>query len=118
MIQIRSGVFETNSSSTHSLTMCTKEEYQSWKKGETYLSQWLTKEDFVPREQAIEAINKKYPNSITDDMSNEDVEEKLKIHEFYLYDNYWNEYLEGFVDEYTTKSGEVIVAFGQYGYDG
>ena len=118
MIQIRSGVFETNSSSTHSLTMCTKEEYQSWKKGETYLSQWLTKEDFVPREQAIEAINKKYPNSITDDMSNEDVEEELRDNEFYSYDSYWSEYLEGFEDEYTTKSGEVIVAFGQYGYDG
>ena len=118
MIQIRNGVFETNSSSTHSLTMCTKEEYQSWMNGETYLSTWLTKEDFVSRERAIEVVNEKYPNSITDDMSKEDIEEELRNNGFYSYDNYWDEYLEDFKEEYTTKSGEVIVAFGQYGYDG
>lgn len=33
MRQIRKNVFETNSSSTHSLTMCTKEEYDNWKNG-------------------------------------------------------------------------------------
>lgn len=31
--QIRRGVFETNSSSTHSLTMCSEEEFEQWKKG-------------------------------------------------------------------------------------
>ena len=28
--QIRRGVFETNSSSTHSLTMCSEEEFEAW----------------------------------------------------------------------------------------
>ena len=32
--QIRRNVFETNSSSTHSLTMCSEEEFEQWKKGE------------------------------------------------------------------------------------
>jgi len=34
MIQVRLGIFETNSSSTHSLVVCTDEELAKWKKGE------------------------------------------------------------------------------------
>lgn len=30
--QVRRGVFETNSSSTHSLTMCSEEEFEAWKR--------------------------------------------------------------------------------------
>ena len=33
-IQIRKHVFETNSSSVHSLCVCTKEEYNAWRRGE------------------------------------------------------------------------------------
>ena len=33
MRQVRRGLFETNSSSTHSLTVCSKDEYQRWKDG-------------------------------------------------------------------------------------
>lgn len=32
--QIRLGVYETNSSSTHSLTICSEEEFEQWKNGE------------------------------------------------------------------------------------
>jgi hypothetical protein len=35
---IRQGVFETNSSSTHSLTICSCEEYSKWEDGELYWS--------------------------------------------------------------------------------
>lgn len=34
--QIRRYVFETNSSSVHSLTMCSGEEFKKWKNGEVY----------------------------------------------------------------------------------
>ena len=34
--QIRQGVFETNSSSTHSITMCSGKVYDAWKAGELY----------------------------------------------------------------------------------
>ena len=33
MKQIRRNVFETNSSSTHSLTMCSKSQFEDWKAG-------------------------------------------------------------------------------------
>lgn len=36
MEQIRRNVFETNSSSTHSITMCPKEEFEKWKNGEMF----------------------------------------------------------------------------------
>ena len=38
--QVRQGVFETNSSSTHSLTICTENEYDKWKKGELLFDYW------------------------------------------------------------------------------
>lgn len=34
--QIRRGVFETNSSSTHSITMCMKSDYDRWSNGEGF----------------------------------------------------------------------------------
>ena len=33
MEQVRRNLFETNSSSTHSLTMCTKTDYDEWRAG-------------------------------------------------------------------------------------
>ena len=38
--QIRRGVFETNSSSTHSLTMCSRDTYSKWERGEVYRHSW------------------------------------------------------------------------------
>ena len=38
--QIRRGVYETNSSSTHSLTMCSEEEFEQWKNGELLFDKW------------------------------------------------------------------------------
>lgn len=38
--QIRRGVYETNSSSVHSLTMCMKSDYDRWQNGELVWSRW------------------------------------------------------------------------------
>ena len=35
-IQVRNSVFETNSSSCHTLCVCTKEEYDAWKEGKLF----------------------------------------------------------------------------------
>ena len=40
MIQIRQGVFETNSSSTHALAICTQEEWDKLKSGEYLVNEW------------------------------------------------------------------------------
>ena len=36
---IRRGTFETNSSSTHSITMCKESDFDKWKNGEMYFCQ-------------------------------------------------------------------------------
>ena len=51
MIQIRKNVFETNSSSTHSMTLVKKEEYDKWVKGEYYF--WIDSWVFIPKEEAL-----------------------------------------------------------------
>ena len=43
MKTIREGCFETNSSSTHSITMCMESDFLKWKNGEMYWDSWNNK---------------------------------------------------------------------------
>ena len=43
MKQIRRGVFETNSSSVHSLTICPEEQFDLWKTGMVNFDKWEEK---------------------------------------------------------------------------
>ena len=52
---IRYGVFETNSSSSHSLCVCTKEEYEKFKKGDLVLDTYESK--LIPRPEDFEMYN-------------------------------------------------------------
>ena len=120
--QIRRGVFETNSSSTHSLTMMMKSDYDRWHKEELYLYRdgwgWEFSEpvenQLYTRDEAIEFAKK---NRYYKDEEEID-DEILKDIGFISWDDEGNEYLEDFYKEFTTPSGETIVAFGEYGYDG
>ena len=49
MRQVRRMTFETNSSSTHSLTICPEETYNKWLDGKVLFSDW--KEDFIEVEE-------------------------------------------------------------------
>lgn len=133
--QIRRGVFETNSSSTHSLTMCSEEEFEQWKNGELLFDEWGS-ESFV-KANSLSDDDKKYAtqdyenhkDEFSKDWSdlsesakekyytkyakeNNIVDEDVKTYEEWRHSN-----LETFVDRYTSKSGDKIVAFGKYGYD-
>jgi len=119
MRTIRRGVFETNSSSTHSITMCSKEDYDKWEKGEVFLDRnWRAEKKFISREEAIQKLkDSEYYKDL--DYNNEDeVNEALREEDLYTSENYFDGDLESFESTYTTKSGETIVAFGKYGYDG
>ena len=121
--QIRRGVFETNSSSTHSLTMMMKSDYVRWEKENLYLfngSGWSwdfnkpVTNNLYTRDEAVAFVkNNRYYDS-----SYEIDEEYLREMDFISWDDEGNEYLESFYEEFTTPSGETIVAFGEYGYDG
>lgn len=136
MLQMRKNVFETNSSSTHSITMCTKDEYDAWVNGKLLLNDgWWRKDNasefkdkkFVTREEAEDIIKKDESyngedlSKLTDEQLIEYVDEDGHWqgcdYGFYTIDNYEsdNECLEWFDEEYTTPSGETVVAFGLYG---
>ena len=121
--QIRSSVFETNSSSTHSLTMMMKSDYKRWQTEELYLYDgsgwgWEFSKPVVnqlyTRDEAIEFVKK---NKYYKDVDEID-DDALRGYDFIPWDDEGNEYLESFYKEFTTPSGETIVAFGEYGYNG
>lgn len=135
MKQIRKNVFETNSSSTHSLTLCSEDEFEKWKKGELLFDRWkevfvesnsISDEDKLRAKMAYDDTKGEYWKDwefLSDDAKNTWYSKwikKYREHEDYAtYNEYMNEgYLECFVDRYTSKSGDKIVAFGKYGYDG
>jgi hypothetical protein len=127
MRTVRRGVFETNSSSTHSITICSKEDYNAFDSGKLYLNKggWssLSKnkdKQFVTRDEAIEILtNNKYPpDKDLKTLDDDELSEYFRDNEIYDSESYFRDNLESFESTYTTKSGEVVVAFGQYGYDG
>ena len=138
MIQIRNGVFETNSSSTHSITICSQDDFDKWKKGELLFDNWndcfaesitLSKHD---KEQAKEYYNNIKSSYWKDwkQLSEEEIDswykkyanEKLRDNIYGNLETYdeWEKSgtLERFIRYYTSPSGDEIVAFGKYGYDG
>ena len=129
MKQIRRGVFETNSSSTHSITMCMKPEYDKWKNGEVYLNEgWWhdnasehANKQFVTRSEAMDIIMRdkyySYTEAEFNSMDSDEFEECLREHEIYTCDNYGGYYYEGYSSSFTTPNGEEVVAFGYYGND-
>ena len=97
MIQIRQGVFETNSSSTHALAICTQEEWDKLKSGEYLVNEW----------------------EITDMISNDDPKAVNDWDTQYVtYEELYNHSTcEFFSRHFTTPSGDKMVAWGFYGYD-
>ena len=143
IVQVRSGVFETNSSSTHSLNICTKSDYDRWVNdknivfiGDSYLvgAKDFGGREFVTKSEIIDYLKKKN-ESITeeDDKFPETISEYFERDEddwysispasedgIYDSDTYEldNEELESYTQEFTTPSGDEMVAFGTYGYRG
>ena len=120
--QIRQGVFETNSSSVHSLTMCSAEEFEKWKNEEVLYwkerDKFGTKEEIIAELKTITWYNGElcYPNV---DWNDEDTVHDIFCDEgIETYDKYFdNYYFETFRQTHTTPSGDKVVAFGYYGHD-
>lgn len=129
MIQIRQGVFETNSSSTHSITIAPESDFNRWKNGDVYLNDgwWSSSNDpnkdktFLTRDEAINLLrsNKYYiGDEDLDGMGIEELNEVFRDWDIYTFENYWDDYLEDYETHYTTEHGDNIIVFGQYGYNG
>ncbi len=101
MRQIRRNVFETNSSSTHSITICMKSEFDKWVAGELAWDRWHKK--LVP-------ITPEVQKSMDDGDGDYLTYDQFSDWDYMEYETYEN--------NYTTPNGDKIVAFGYYGYNG
>ncbi len=122
MIQIRQNLFETNSSSTHSLIICREDEFDKWKNGEVYL---IVDIPWGIKTKEVEAIkNKTFISKEDAAIILEQCADRYNFKDlFCTYDNYyygWDyDYLEKYEETYTDdKTGVTYIAFGEYGYDG
>lgn len=134
--QIRMGMFESNSSSTHTLYICSKDDFERWEKGEVVFNERnevfatisnikVKKEDLKKfysyryagnpfMKQFSELDEKALDQLKTDYIICTDLQPDGKTY------NEWNtDYnLETYIKSYTSEHGDEIVIFGKYGYDG
>ena len=148
MINIRMGVFETNSSSVHSLILCTADDYRDWINGDKLLNvyyneDWAWKHWNQDARKYVETIKGIPPQFVTSKQAafydeyypypemEEDIwgyvsdfkDKEGNYHErkFMTFQEYHNSYgydFETFEDSYVTPKGEEVVAFGYFGRDG
>ncbi len=137
MRQVRRGTFETNSSSTHSLTICTAEEFEKWKRGELLFNRWsdcfekgveLSEQQKRSAEEYYNDIKERYWKD-WDQLSDEEMKSwYTKYYNTYLrrndygnlqtYNQWVEDYdLEKFEESYTSPSGDKLIVFGKYGYN-
>lgn len=86
MKQIRKNVFETNSSSTHTLAICTEDEYKKWQEGKMLFNKW--NETFIKNSINITERDRK------------EAEERYTLYKGKYYKD-WSELTEAERDEYT-----------------
>lgn len=145
MKQIRKNIFETNSSSTHTLAICTEDEYKDWKDGKLLFNKWnetfvknsikITKQDKVEAEKRYNTCKGKYYkdwselteaereeytyNYIAQQRRQEKSlsfeEDGLTYQEFMQNCN--NDGLETETSHYTSPSGDKLVITCAYGYN-
>ena len=128
MIQIRKCVFETNSSSTHSITIYNEEDYTKVRNGEGYIDREHNgiEGTVLDKTQVIESIRSQCTRY--NEWSKEDTKELLSMNEedfcnyvqqfgYYPSDSY-DDYLETDWNEYKLPTGETLHIRCEYGYDG
>ena len=137
MYQIRQGVFETNSSSTHSMCICTEEEFANFKGNKAVWNKnnnKITPLDKIPHgyaQRAKDFYQKTRTLFMIDwDNLSEEAQFEFIISQFdqtyagdWLFEGKtfykdWGTDLERFEKHFTTPSGDKMVAFGEFGYEG
>lgn len=130
-IAIRKSVFETNSSSTHSLSVCDKTDFDKWVNGELIadLSRWdlelirfLTPEE--AKKEAFSRYQKEYDFSQQEmeDIYQQNKESFLKENHLFTFETYIQTVYQNLYEAETYRSemkigGQDVVIFGHYGRD-
>lgn len=120
MIVIRQGVFETNSSSVHSIAIVTQENYDSWGSenpyfdGKSFYSFSELKDLLMEDEYFREEVELLQLNGV--ELKEEELSKLFKNYGYYTLENFGEDY-ERFEEYFTTPNGDEMVAFGYYGRD-
>ena len=112
---IRRNTFETNSSSTHSLIICTDEEYDALNNGLLYIAKYGNIDEFYTKEE----LEEKYEKDIKwKSQANYDSFEQWCYDNDYCTLDNWYDDLEYDETSYITKSGDKINIICKFGFDG
>ena len=113
-IQIRQGVFETNSSSTHAISICSKAEWDAFNNGDMMIN---IREDLklLPVKEALEWNENEVIRYTTKGWGHPDDEDLYMTSDQYwdLFSKWCYEYFK----EVKTIGDTEVVAFGYYGND-
>ena len=128
MKTIRNNVFETNSSSTHNVSVFYAEDYEKFRNGKLLYNpesdELITLEEGVEillndlsEESKIKILNDKLTYSEIVDLYMDELED-IEVPKFYkeLIDSYYND-LETDITKFNTKSGENLIIMCRYGYN-
>lgn len=121
MIKVRCGVFETNSSSVHSMIMCNDKEYKKLDNRELFIHPW--NESLMTFDEVVSRYYKDCSRYEAEQFKQMPREEQIKVIEecdiAYSLEGWLHrhEYCESFEQTYQTGSGEIIHAVGYYGND-
>ena len=130
MKTIRQNVFETNSSSTHSMTIMDVYDYERWKKEEDSCYDEnnrkiisLDQRRAMIVKDIIDYRKKYHPDKLLDFVTDDDVNDWLNDN-FYDYPLTYSEYINDYqsdleidINHYTTQSNDKIVIICKYGND-
>ena len=132
---VRSHTFETNSSSTHSLTIMTEDQFDQFRDGNLFYDDW--KEKFYTYEElkermlettTLEEVKNDYIDYYGEEESDFNSPEEFEKHvvAYWAKENDIRDYdhmlgdqqedYETFEQHYTSPSGDKIVVCGYYGY--
>ena len=123
---IRCNVFETNSSASHSLIILPKDEYERWTNENLYTLKedyyWLWKNWKIKPQKGRLYTKEEVINLLREcgHLSNDEecsVDEQIRGEGFVTYEDWEDIELEGETEEFTTPSGDVMIADSKYGYD-
>lgn len=115
--QIRPCMFETNSSSTHSLSLCSADDFERWKLGRLFFN--AEADAFYTKGEVIQNLKDIFWDCVVDWDDEQEINKLIDSSEiFYTYEKFFNQcYYETFLEEKAFDETSVV-AFGYYGYDG
>lgn len=116
MIQVRKNVFETNSSSTHSMVIAMESEFDKWVSGELLVCESFPYKADINLKKDSNFYTKEEVKAI---LKSAGIDDDQRTWHFETYEEWCDtDYLEVDENSFTTPNGETIRMVCKYGWDG